>query len=98
MEAIIRVVSEEGPAVITLRISLGRTGPTGTCWETRAGESCCSVCIHRSFLQLGINVRWWKVIGSLGGTSHSDALFSSIRIRSKDGVRPFHMRSDGGRD
>jgi hypothetical protein len=40
MEAIILVISEDGPAVMALRISLGHAGPTGTCWETRAGGSC----------------------------------------------------------
>jgi len=41
IEAIIRLVSEDdGPAVMALRISLGRVGPTGTCWDTRAGGSC----------------------------------------------------------
>ena len=37
MEAIKRVVSEEeGPAVMALRISVGRAGPTGPCWARRA--------------------------------------------------------------
>ena len=41
MEAIKRVVSEEeGPAVMALRISVGRVGPTGPCWARRAEGSC----------------------------------------------------------
>src|SRR5258708_6658295 len=41
MEAIMRVVSEaEGPAVMALRISVGRVGPTGPCCAMRAEGSC----------------------------------------------------------
>src|SRR5712672_2903143 len=49
MEAIIFVVSDEGPAVMALRISLGRAGPTGTCCAMRAGGSCLQ-CLYSSFI------------------------------------------------
>jgi len=46
------VISEDDPAVMVLRISLGRAGTTGTCWETRAAGSCfvVFVCLYSSFI------------------------------------------------
>jgi hypothetical protein len=71
MGATIQLVYAEALAVIALRISLERAGLTGTCWATKAGGSC----LYSSFiLLLGVNVRWWNVIGNFGGTSHSNRI------------------------
>ena len=39
MKAISRVMSEDGPAMMALRVSLDRAGPEGTCCVRRAGIS-----------------------------------------------------------
>jgi hypothetical protein len=69
--SIIRVVSEDGPAIVALRtgISLGARWPElGLAGLRGRREVACGVCIHHSFLLLGMNVRCWDVTGRFDGT------------------------------
>jgi hypothetical protein len=51
------------------------------------GGCICSVCIHRSFLQLDINVHWWKVIEPVQiGTVMQAAGLGTV-IKAGDGCK-----------